>query len=509
MIMTHPGLPELWGYLVWGFMLVLGVWSLFAATPAERSRRTLDLKSFRLTRPLLQLLLYSRWPLQLLKIIVVAIFLLVIVAGLYGTPIAERNLATVLTWNIWWAGLIVSVFFIGSAWCAVCPWDTLASWMVRPRLWLGKIHFKISNSLDLKVPRYLRNVWPALLMFVGLTWLELGIGVTTSPYATALLSLLMVVLATLGMALFRNKAFCRFICPVGRTIGFYSQLAPVELRPIDTELCARCTTLECYNGTDKIDPCPTQLVMGSLSQNTYCTSCGNCARSCPQQNVSWRLRPPSQEAIADARPHWDEAWFMLGLLAMTTFHGLTMMPFWEQWMTGFAQMIGDSGQLLMSFSVGLFVSMLLPALLYALSIFMLQHFNANKKDFRSLFIGLVFVSLPLAFAYHLAHNINHLVREGAGLLGMFKNPLGIGLEPLSMAEKHQRHFEMLISQDALFVIQGLLMMFGFWLAIKVLRHRGQRLLPGAGWRMLPMLMFVFMINGFNLWLLMQPMIMRM
>ncbi len=509
MIMTHPGLPEGWGYAVWAVMLLLGLWALATRVPRELSRKTLDLEAFWLTRPLLRLLLHSPWPLRLLRLMVVGLFLLVIVAGLYGSPIAERNIATVLTWNIWWAGLIVSVFFLGSAWCAVCPWDALASWMVRPRLWLGRLHVRIDNSLELKVPRYLRNVWPALLMLVGLTWLELGVGVTTSPYATALLSLLMVVLATLGMALFRNKAFCRFVCPVGRTVGFYAQLAPVELRPIDAEICAACTTLECYNGSDRVDPCPTQLVMGRLTQNTYCTSCGNCVRSCPRQNVGWRLRPPSHEAVIDARPHWDEAWFMLGLLALTGFHGLTMMPFWEEWMSAFAQRIGDSGQLLLSFSAGLVISMLLPALLYALTIFVLQRFSGREVGFRTLFTGLAFITLPLAFAYHIAHNLNHLVREGAGLGGVFMNPLGIGLEPLSMAEKHQRHFHMLISQDALFAIQGLLMMFGFWLAIKVLRHRGQAILPQAGWRLWPMLLFIIMVNGFHLWLLMQPMVMRM
>jgi len=505
MIMTHPGLPELWGYLVWGFMLVLGLWSLIAPIPKKLQRRTFRLDNFWLSQPLVLLLVRSRWPLWLLKITVMVLFLLVIIAGLYGTPIAERNLATVLTWNIWWAGLIVSVFFLGSAWCAVCPWDTLANWLIRPRLWFGKIN----NSLDLKVPRYLRSVWPALLMFIGLTWLELGVGVTTSPYATALLSLLMVLLATLSMALFRNKAFCRYICPVGRTIGFYSQLAPVELRPVNADICAACTTLECYNGNDKIDPCPTQLVMGSLNQNTYCTSCGNCVHSCPQQNVSWRLRPPSHEAIADARPHWDEAWFMLGLLALTAFHGLTMMPFWEQWMSIFAQQIGDSGQLLISFSVGLTMSMLLPIVLYALTILALYIITGKKNRYRNLFTGMVFTALPLAFAYHLAHNLNHLVREGAGLATVFMQPLGIGLAPLSMAEKHQRHFDMLVSQDTLFAMQGLLMMFGFWLAVKVLRYRGRSLLPQAGWRMFPVLIFIIMVNSFHLWLLMQPMVMRM
>ncbi len=77
MMMTHLGQPQCWAIITWGFMVVA--------------------------------------------------FLLIIYAGLYRTPVAERNLATVLTWNIWWAGLVISVFFLGSSWCAVCPWDTLAN----------------------------------------------------------------------------------------------------------------------------------------------------------------------------------------------------------------------------------------------------------------------------------------------------------------------------------------------------------------------------------------------
>ena len=351
-----------------------------------------------------------------------------------------------------------------------------------------------------------------MLLFVGLTWLELGVGVTNSPYTTALLSLLMVVLATIALALFKNKAFCHYWCPVGRTIGFYSQLAPVEIRPIKQDICNDCTSMECYNGNEEIEACPTQLFMGNLSQNTYCTSCGNCLQSCPKQNVSWRLRPQSHEAVQNARPHWDEAWFMLGLMALTSFHGLTMMPFWEQWSRQLGQLIGDSGQLLISFSVGLLISMLIPAAIYTIAILITYKINQSKHSSRSifeLFTGLVFVTLPLAFSYHIAHNLNHLVREGVGLQALFLNPLGTGTQPLTMMEKHARHFDMLISQDTLFAIQGLLMIFGFWIAVKVLRYRAQYFLPDAGWRLFPMYFFIAGINSFHLWLMMQPMIMRM
>jgi len=508
---THPGLPEIWGYIVWCFMIVLTLWALLKDAPETISLKHISLSKIELLQPSIKLLTTSPWILLFLKLVVISLFLLVIIAGLEGTPIPERNIATVLTWNIWWAGLIVSIFFFGSAWCAVCPWDALATWLVKPRIWLrnkSDFNFKINNSLEIKPPKWLRNVWPALLMFIGLTWLELGVGVTTSPYWTALLSLLMVVMATVILAIFKNKAFCHYICPVGRTVGFYAQLAPIELRPINENICSSCNSLECFNGTENIEACPTQIVMGRLTQNTYCTSCGNCTQSCPKENITWRLRPQSYEAVQSARPHWDEAWFMLALLALTSFHGITMMEFWEGWISQFAQKIGDSGQLLVSFTVGLIISMIVPVIIYTIAILLTRYLTKFEIKFKKLFTGLVFITLPLAFAYHLAHNLNHMIRESVGASQLFLNPLGIGTQPKTLTDSILKEFNMILSQDVLFAIQALLMMFGFWIAIKVLRHRGQRLLASSGWRLLPMMAFILIINGFNLWMLTQPMVMR-
>ncbi|NOX08175.1 MAG: 4Fe-4S binding protein [Gammaproteobacteria bacterium] len=499
MIMTHPGLPSYWGYIVWAFMLIVSLWVIVAKMPGRLTIRHIQLNDIKLLGSFSRLFTSSTGLLLFIRIIVVALFFLVIYSGLTGTPVPARNIATVLTWNIWWAGLIISIFFLGSAWCAICPWDALANWFVKPRLWL----LKMNNSLELKPPRWMRTVWPALLMLIGLTWLELGYGVTSDPYATALLSLLMVVMATLSLAIFRNKAFCHYICPVGRTVGFYAQLAPIELRPIDPDICAQCTGLECFNGTDEVDPCPTQLVMGSLTQNTYCTSCGNCVRSCPDKNISWRLRPQSQEAISSARPHWDEAWFMLILLALTSFHGITMMEFWETWMQQFAQIIGDSGQLLVSFSTGLMVSIIIPVSIYALFIVITRWISGSDVGFKPFFMGLVFVTLPLAFAYHIAHNLNHMLRETAGAGQLLMETLGMGSGSLVS------HGRLPIPEEALFAMQGLLMMFGFWVAVKVLRYRIKSFVSEAGFRLTPILVFIISVNGFHLWLLMQPMIMRM
>jgi polyferredoxin len=510
MTMTHPGLPLAWGLFIIAMVVLASLWALLAPTRARSASAVVILANLPIVGGGFRRLAASHRVLFALKLLIVTLFLLIIAAGLFGTPIPERNIATVLTWNLWWAGLVFSVFFLGSAWCAVCPWDALAQWLVRRRLWRRA---QPNNSLNLRVPRLLQNVWPALLLFIALTWLELGVGITVNPYATALVALLMVVLATVSLAVYRRKAFCRYFCPVGRTVGFYSQLAPVELRPIDPEVCANCKTLDCYHGNDEVEPCPTWLVMGRLNQNSYCTSCGNCTRSCPSTNVAWRLRGAGVEATQGARSRWDEAWFMIGLLALTAFHGITMMPFWETWMSSVARAIGDSGQLLWSFSIGLVAALVGVAGLYALLVVVTHRVTATELPFKRVFATFAFVSLPLAFAYHMAHNLNHLLREGAGVGAVFRNPLGLDTLPLSMAEKHARHLEMLVSQDVLFALQTGLMIFGFVIAIQVVRHRGLGLLAGRSgrseWRLAPMLLFAAGITMFHLWLLMQPMVMRM
>jgi len=286
--MVHPGLPVAWVAFIFISMIVITIRYLFFSINSAK------FSTLAIFNPFIKRLVTRPWLLVTLRLITSIIFLLVIYAGLFGTPIPEKNMATVLTWTIWWSGVVISIFFVGSAWCAICPWDAIATWLVKQKIWKRG---RENSSLNLRVPKVLRSLWPALMMFVGLTWLELGVGVTVSPYATALMALLMVVLATVSLAVYEKKAFCQYFCAIGRTIGAYSSIAPIALAPVNKKTCEDCTTLECYKGTEDIEPCPTHLVMGRMTQNTYCTSCGACSMSCPHENVSWQLRGVGSEIL--------------------------------------------------------------------------------------------------------------------------------------------------------------------------------------------------------------------
>lgn len=511
MTMRNPGLPESWIVPAAIAMFGIALWSLFARLPPATPARAADLATLPLIGAVVRFINRSPYPLLGIKFVSVAVFVLLIVAGLFGTSYPERNLATAFVWNLWWPLVVVSVLFLGTAWCAVCPWDTLSNWIVRRRLWRRA---SPHPGLNLSVPRHLHNVWPALFLFMGLTWLELGVGVTSIPVATAMMALAMLVLSVIFLLLFERKAFCRYACPVGRTLGYYARLAPVAVRPVNQATCDGCKTLECYNGSQDIEPCPTHLVVGRFSENTFCLSCGNCVQSCPYRNVSWWLRPVGSEAEGQARPQWDGAWFMLALLGITTFHGLTMMPFWGEWVTSIARTIGDSGRpfAIFIFTLGMAGGFGLPVLIYAAAVGLTRLFARRETSYKALFAAYSFAALPLAFVYHLAHNMDHLSRESGDVTSLFLSPLGTGLDPLSAAERHARMMFPLFPDQVLFAIQSVLMVLGFWLAVQIVRHRGRdRPVGGAdvsGWRLLPMLGFIGAITAMNLWLMAQDMEMR-
>ena len=217
--MLHPGLPWMWAGPVLLGVVLLAFWAMLRPVGPPRAAWRGPV----LTPP-------GGLTLTVLRLVVLLAFLFLVTAGFIGTPVPSSNIATVLTWTVWWTVVIILVLAAGTAWCAICPWNTLAVLLVRRSL--GGTG-PSDSTLDLKVPRVLRSVWPAFAMLCGLTWLELGVGVTLSPVATASLAVVMVILATLSLAVFERGAFCRHICPVGRTLGCYSQLAPIALRPRD------------------------------------------------------------------------------------------------------------------------------------------------------------------------------------------------------------------------------------------------------------------------------------
>ncbi|MCP3962272.1 MAG: hypothetical protein GY719_30895 [bacterium] len=520
-MMSHDpvqGLPAAAFWAALAAALLLLAWSLRGG--GSRFARPAPTRRFELTswRPLSWLLTRRPFQFAVQLPLVLALFL-ILAAGFFGTPVAERNFATVATWTIWWTLLIVDIVLLGRMWCLVCPWEALASWLRRLAFWRRRREEPL--ALELEWPRWLRNVYPATLLFVGLTWLELGFGVTRSPRATAILGLVMVLLAVLPALVFERRSFCRYGCLIGRICGLYSMMAPVEVRARDREVCRGCRTKDCLRGNAAGYPCPTGQCLAAMSSNTYCTVCTECLKSCTRGNVAINLRPWGSDLETVARPRRDEAVLALVMLSLTSFHGLTMTPAWSEalsWLRG----ITGLGYLA-AFSLGMTLVLLLPGALHLLwSAAVVRAMPVGNRGAAGAggwtSSGLwpvasryAYPLIAVALMYHLAHNAGHFLLEAGSFVPVLSDPFGSGRDLFGTAGVVAAP---LASRGVIWGLQIVLVLLGLYWALRAAerahrRHAATAAIPGVGQRVRLLTgAFLLLATAWNLWLLAQPMEMR-
>jgi len=360
------------------------------------------------------------------------------------------------------------------------------------------------------------------VLFVALTWIELGFGVTMNPRATAFLGLAMVSLALVSAVVFERRAFCRYACLVGRVSGLYALFGATEVRPKDRDTCRSCASKDCYHGNERGAGCPTGLFPGALAENTYCIDCLECVKTCPEDNMVVNARPWAADLAAEGRPRKDEAYLALLMLAITGFHGLTMTASWRSLLSWFEEVLGLP--YLVAFSLGMTLLMLGPVLLYAglvgLTVLLAR---AREVEYQAAFVRFAYSVLPIALFYHLAHNLEHLLMEGQKVVALVSNPFGFapgqtwsvlgirGTGSWNLLGTADWTLPPLVDLSTLWIVQVLLVLvghvFSLWIADRTARRLYSQ--PGAAFRsQLPMLVGMVLFSVFSLWLLKQPMEMR-
>lgn len=492
-------LTALAGIFVLSF--VSSEWVVRAGGARGRWRKNL------IRRPRVYRLVRSRWFQVVPQLVMVGVLAYLIYVGLAGSRVA--NLAPIAVWTLWWAGLVFTVLFFGAAWCLVCPWDALASLASRLRL-AAKVE---PLGLGLRYPPWLANLYPAIALFVLLTWLELGWGVTSSPRATAQLGLGMIALAVVGALLFDGKRFCAHACPVGRICGLYGNFAPVEVRARNPNVCARCTTEDCLHGGGAGYPCPTGISLKVVQDSTLCTMCTECVKSCAKQNVAINLRPFGADLGPGRVPRRDEAWLAVVLLALTLFHGLSMTAAWESFEPGrWSFMKWSTATLgvprLAAFALGMVAFVVATVSLYQGACWLGARWSRDALGARELFARYSLSLIPIALFYHLAHNLMHLLMEGGHVVPLLSDPLGRGADHFGTADVRVGP---LASDAALWAMQVGLILVGHLVGILVAHRIGHRAHsgPGAAVRsLLPMLAVMIVVSSAGVGLMHLDMNMR-
>lgn len=433
----------------------------------------------------------------------VGLFVLILGAGLFGNQLPTKNIAPLLTWTIWWGGLIVLILYAGKAWCYMCPWDAIAGWAEGFRFWGRKGD---GLSLQIKWPKFMRNIWPATILFIGLTWVEIGFGVTMQPRATAWLALVMVAMAFVSAFVFDRKSFCRYGCLVGRVSGLYALFSPIEVRATDKDVCRSCETHSCYKGNEKGEPCPTFQYLGTMDSSTYCISCMECLKSCELENVSLNLRPWGEDLTKTFRPRSDEAYLALVLLTLTGFHGLTMTGLWREMLLAVQAGLGIGETL--AFTLGMLGFMVAPVIAYAGLVGVSWFAGGESVTYRDYFIRYAYALLPIALFYHLAHNSEHLLMEGQKIVALVSDPFGWQWNLFGTANWT---LPPMIDLPTLWGVQVFLVVVGHIYSLWIARHTALAFFPSSRAALrsqLPMLVAMILFSTVSLWLLKQPMEMR-
>lgn len=454
--------------------------------------------------PWLRSFLKSAWFQPVFQVPLLFGFLIIIAVGLFDIQQGDRNIATLLMWTLWWAAIVFTFVLVGRIWCMMCPFGAIQDW-------IGRL-----ISLNRDFPRRLRNIYLSSFIFFGLTWWDSYSGIVNKPSLTAYLLIGFFAVA-IGMAVvFKGRAFCRYVCPIGGLIAIYSMFSPVELRNKCLEVCRGHKIKECIKGTDASHGCPMFVTPMTLDRNNYCNFCSECIKSCSQDNIVIRFRSFAKDLWVSSKGYLDEALFVMALVGITIIVTGEMIEPWPGWMDTVGKIlpfdalgivshaVREKATFLIVFTVG---SLIISPLLLFFSSLAVRKFTGPESplSLKSTFIQFAYMFIPVGLSMHLAHNINHLFTEGPAIVPAVERLTatfaGIGTPDWSVTPLMGSEAIFWL-QMAIFLIMNVFSLYaGYRIAVK---HYGDKALRAF----IPMALLAVSLMVINAYILGQPMSIR-
>ncbi|MDO9508638.1 MAG: 4Fe-4S binding protein [Thermovirgaceae bacterium] len=186
--------------------------------------------------------------------------------------------------------LVAMTLLFGRVFCGwICPLGTLGEWTSRAGARLGirkrELHVRVDAAL-----RWLKYV--VLVLIIAATWkagtlvwrsydpwvawmhLSAGWdGFAESPWSFFSLFVLVI-----GLSLFIERFWCRYLCPLGAFLAPLQKIGLVKVRRSDEECiqCHRCGQV-----------CPVRLdpEAKKVETSAECIACGRCVEACPEETA--------------------------------------------------------------------------------------------------------------------------------------------------------------------------------------------------------------------------------
>jgi len=308
----------------------------------------------------LQVLFTSSTVEWAIRAIGLAVFLLVTVAALGGVDEPTDNLAPVFVYVWLWVGLAFACTLLGNLWATLSPFDTLAR-----LLGIGD---------DPRRPYPIAwGKWPAAILLLGFTWLELVAPFGATPRALGVAITAYTVATLAGMAVFGRDEWNR----------------RGEAFAVLYDLLARIAPLA-RDGKGRV------------------------------------VRRPVLGGLPSLRPEPGLFAFVAVLLGSTTFDGVSRTSAWTSLVGG----LGRTEETIVG-SAGLVGVVALVAGVFSLS--MASASLVSGERWHPLAVRFAHSLVPIAFAYMVAHYFSLLVLEGQLGLRLVSDPFGLGWNLLGTA----------------------------------------------------------------------------
>jgi polyferredoxin len=268
----------------------------------------------------------ARWFPLVPQLIMLTIFVLLVVGGLgvtTGDPdladwLRNTNLSNLIVWSYWWPIIIITAVLFGRLWCAVCPMELIT-------YWASKI------GLRQQVPHILKSGW-VVTIFYALVWI-VGVyvlAVNRIPHQMALYLLMLIIVAVDISLIFRKRAFCSYVCPVGHLLGLYALISPFEWRADDPSTCRSCKTKDCFTKKNHYRlirrSCTSNLYPATIGDNRDCLLCTQCLKACPYKNIRLSTRRPFADFLTSVNLRPAEIGFILLVSGIVVYEILSEWP---------------------------------------------------------------------------------------------------------------------------------------------------------------------------------------
>lgn len=370
-------------------------------------------------------------------------FMLVILTGLIGTPVGNRNFSIIFVWIVWWAALIALMVPFGARiWCTMCPIPAPGEWLDHLAILRKGKEKKLAVAAQ-GWPKQFKNIWLQNASFLSVALFSAII--LTRPLATAIVLLAFIVIAIAMSLKFGKRVFCRYVCPVGGFIGLYSMVAPLEIRVKDPAVCLKHTEKECIQGGANGYGCPWLEYPGNMTRNTYCGMCTECLKTCPKDNVTVNLRLFGSDLFVAKGRKLDEAYKAFIMTTCALVYSIVMMGPWS-WLKDWAN-IHSIGEFVAYGTLFLGANILLIPGMWLLAVWIGQRLagkptdtNSKTPTLKKLWIDEAYALVPMGLIGWIAFSLSFLFVNGSYAIPLLSDPFGWGWNLIGTVDFHWAPF---------------------------------------------------------------------